>query len=279
MSADLSLSSQSHLAFMSEIMADHLNDAQQQDRHDVAQVEEGDDLKQADRKKGRKIVSGVQQSKGSMLQRQSADKASVRSFHWERNAKGEFEMATDMPEPFITSINKSQSARHMLRVMGMKVDVSDKVNTYKETYMKQFIQSRSPNFFLSRFSMLKCGFTGQILSLLGVTSIELQKLQKQALGAAREENLKLMSENVYNIELCELVYGRTNQAKQSLRILQEMERQLVDQMRLLGKDNYWTKLRLLEERMYQCKRIKEEFLKEASILRYQLDHLDQGIES
>ena len=48
---------------------------------------------------------------------------------------------------------------------------------------------------------------------------------------------------------------------------------------LLGKDNYWTKLRLLEERMYQCKRIKEEFLKESSILQYQLDHVDQEIAS
>ena len=40
--------------------------------------------------------------------------------------------------------------------------------------MQQFIQSRSPNFFVSKFAQLKCGFTSQILSLLGIASGEIR---------------------------------------------------------------------------------------------------------
>lgn len=277
MSIEASFSGQNQLAMMNEAMIEQMQQTHANAKDDVEHIDTSKELESTELKKGEKAVGSIQQSKSSQLNSHTKDKVSLRSFNWERNENGEFNVVTEEPEFFKTAINTGRTTRHTLRVMGVKVDVSNKANEYKQNYMEQFIQSRSPNFFLSRFAQLKCGFTSQILSLLGVTTQEIQKLQKEALKSAREENQKLMKENIYNIELCELIYGRTPKAKKSLELLQEMEKQLIEQMSLLGKTEFWTKLRLLEERKQQCLKIKEEFLKERSIIQYKLNHVNQEL--
>lgn len=279
MSLDLSMARQSHIPVVNEGLIEQMQENLREDQDDINRMDIENEIETKEDKKGTRVTKNANASAGNLAQ--AKDKVILRSkaFSWERNEKGKFDLVTPEPEPFQSAINTAKTSRQMLRVMGIKIDVSNKMNQFKQNYMQQFIQSRSPNFFVARFSQLKCGFTSQILSLLGMASSEIRKLQKEALKSAREENKKLMSENIYNIELCELVYGRTPKAKKSLELLQEMERQLIEQMTLLGKASFYTKTRLLEERKYQCEKIKEEFLKERSVIQYKLSHIDQEFAS
>jgi hypothetical protein len=88
----------------------------------------------------------------------------------------------------VTSVKAPLSNR---AILGMKIDFEEKSFTLKDLYMKAFIQSKSHNLIVAKLNGLKCAATGFLLSLLGSTSEELRKLQKKALGMAREENMRL----------------------------------------------------------------------------------------
>jgi hypothetical protein len=160
----------------------------------------------------------------------------------------------------------------ILRVLGIKINMTSKVSELKESLLRNTVQARSHNFFLAKFAQFKVGIIGQLLSVLGVSQEELQKLQKKALGAAVDENMRLMGENVYNLELTELVYGKSKKVRRSLAMYAEIQTQLMLQMKALGRPGYWTKVRLLEERIMQCKKIKQEFVLERNNLVYQYEY-------
>jgi hypothetical protein len=163
----------------------------------------------------------------------------------------------------------------ILKFLGFKIDMTSRMSDLVESFMRNTVQSRSHNFFLGKYAQFKVGVLGQLLSALGLTSEELHKLQKKALEGSIDENIKLMGENLYNLELTELVHGKKRKVRRSLAMFQEVEQQLIMQMRLLGNKGWWTPARLLEERIKQCKRIKEEFNRERAALLYQYEYIKQ----
>ncbi|MFT5171326.1 MAG: hypothetical protein ACI9BD_001101 [Candidatus Marinamargulisbacteria bacterium] len=157
-----------------------------------------------------------------------------------------------------------------------KINFAERVPELKQAYAEIMIQSKSHNFFVSKFAQFKVGVIGEILSWVGVPADELKKLKNKALDDAAKENIDLMGENLYNMELAEMTHGRTRRTKKVLSMFREIEAQLMQQMALFGKAGYWSKIRLMEERIKQLKRIKDEFIKEKDQLNYQFDFLVQS---
>lgn len=193
------------------------------------------------------------------------DKAEVRSFKWSDTQ----DAIVDTPDSMNTSVDLKNDGIGILRRLGYKIDFQDKVLQLKETYMQNIIQSKSHNVFLARFAEFKVGVIGQLLAVMGVAIEELKILKKEALQKAIEENKSLMAENQYNIELVMLIYGNQRRVKKSLNRFYELERQLKLQMKLLGESDYWNDVQLLQVKMEQVQRIKEEFLEERKTLAYE----------
>jgi hypothetical protein len=200
----------------------------------------------------------------SRWMRFAQDQVEIQNFRWERDSRGEFELKPNEKPPIITNVD--------LKV-AQKIDISSRLQNLKESYMHNMVQSRSSNFFLSRYAQFKMGFLGQLLTSLGVGNAELGQLQRKALDGAIQENVDMMAENIYNQEVAELVYGKNRKMRRTMAMFREIQMQLLKQMNLLGKEGYWTKARLLEEKIRQCKKIEEEFLKERDALKYQFDVL------
>ncbi len=206
------------------------------------------------------------------------DKVQLSSTVWKKNKSGEDELHTDSAKPpLMSSLNLKEDGITILRSLGHKIDFESRSTQLKQSFMNSVVQARSHNYFLSKYAQFKVGVFGQLLSMLGVTQEEISQLQRKALADGAKENESLMSENIYNLELTELLYGNSKKVKKSLKMYQEVTRQLSIQMTALGKPNYWNKAKLLEERVKQCKRIKDEFEREKEQLNYQLEYFRQEI--
>ena len=204
------------------------------------------------------------------------DKVDIRSISWEKDKKGNFELKTQLSPTVSTSIDLKNDGSRILRLLGHKIDLSSQVDQLKENYMQNIVQSRTANFFLAKFAQFKVGINVQLLSWLGILPQELEILKKKALEGAVVETEGLLVENIYNMELSEIIYGNTKKVKRTIAQLKEIEKQLMGKVGFLGKRDYWNKVRLLEERIRQCKKIEEEFLKERGQLHYQQDYMRQA---
>ena len=163
----------------------------------------------------------------------------------------------------------TKNAENWIQHLAHKIDFKNRKPELKELFRYNIIQSKSHNYYLSKFSKFKVGVVGQILSWLGMSVNELNELKGQALNEAFEENIESMAENLYNTELALLIYGDTRKSKRSLKLYQEVQTQLIQRMENLGRRGYWSKERMLEERKRQVQKIKEEFIKEKSDLTYE----------
>ena len=105
---------------------------------------------------------------------------------------------------------------------------------------------------------------------------ELKKLKKQAFKEVFDENCLEMLENIYNIELVEIVQGKKRKTKRSLKLFYELQTKLIRTMNNIGRVGYWSKSRLLEARIGQCKRIKEELSADKNHSLYLLKYYGQG---
>lgn len=200
------------------------------------------------------------------------DKVEIRSTSWDKNKKGEFELKASLSDTFVTSIDLKNDGAAILRSAGQKIDYSSRITQLKQSFMQNVVQSRTGNFFLSKYAQFKVGVTGQLLTWLGLTPQEIEKLSKKALEGAIAENEKLMGENIYNIEITDILYGKSKKVKRSMAMLTQIEQQLTKQMALLGKPDFWNKARIAEEHFKQCKKIEEEFQQERNLLAYQLEY-------
>lgn len=198
-----------------------------------------------------------------------------RGFQWEADVDGESQLSAIGDAPLITTTDLKNDGRRILRLMGQTIDFSSRLPRLKENYMQTVLQSRTHNMFLSKYAQLKLGLMGQLLSVLGISSEELKILQNQAIQAGIEENIRLVAENVYNMELIELIYGRTRKSRKPMARFQESQRQLIANMALLGKVDYWNPIQMREEQARQCARIVDEFKRELSALNYQLTYFHQ----
>lgn len=167
------------------------------------------------------------------------------------------------------------NGQEIIRHLSYKIDFSARKDEFKEMFKFNLQQSRSDNMFVSRFSQFKVGVVGQILTGIGVPIEELKKLKKQAFREVFEENCMEMTENIYNIELLEIVQGRRRRNKKTLNMFRNLQAQLIRNMNNIGRVGYWSKSRLLEEKLKQCKRIREEFVQEQQHLTYLLSYYGQ----
>lgn len=163
------------------------------------------------------------------------------------------------------------NGERVLRYLGHKIDFQNKIPDLKVLLKESIIQARSHNFFLSQFAKFKVGVIGQILSALNIPISELKKLKQEAIKDAFDENIELMGENLYNRELSELL-GHSRRKRKMAKIYTQVQTQLLTQMNNLGRVGYWSKTRLLEEKIKQLHRIHDEFQKEMNDLEYLLEY-------
>jgi hypothetical protein len=219
-----------------------------------------------------KAVEGSLKAKDIHQRLKFQDAVQIQSMVWEKDSEGDFKLK-EKPAPVFSAVDMTHSRPDKLRAVGYKIDYSDRLSTLKQSLMQNVVQSRSGNFFLSAYAKFKVGVLVQMLSVLGVAPEELGQLQKQALADAIQENIALMEENMYTSELARLVQGSSKKkSKKAMAMFQEVETQLVAQMSRLGRSDYWTELRLAEERLHQDERIYAEFKKEHRDLSYQLNY-------
>jgi C4-dicarboxylate-specific signal transduction histidine kinase len=174
----------------------------------------------------------------------------------------------------LTSVRKTDSnaaASMVAHKLGYNISLDQKKDVLIEKYLKNFIQAKSHNYIVSKFAQLKSSFLAQLLSNIGVTIPELQKMQKKALQGATDENELLFEENEYNAEMICALGGSGKKLKKELQIMDEIRTQLMTQMTNLGKPDYYNDERQLLMKIKVCKRIYDEFKKEKDLLEYERD--------
>lgn len=157
-----------------------------------------------------------------------------------------------------------------LRIIGHKINLRAQVESLKESFVKNYIQTKSHNLILAKFAEFKISILGWLLSVLGVSSLELQRLQKKAIEGALRENKLLFEENEYNAELISIIGGNTRQAKGQLRVVAELRKQIIAQCERMGLKEYFTDEFITEIRLKQCRSIMTRFKEEEIKLEYQL---------
>lgn len=161
-------------------------------------------------------------------------------------------------------------------IMGQKIDVKDKVEQLMDSYSKSVIQSTSHNLIMAKLYGLKMASLAYVLSLIGVPPEELKKLKKQAIEDAISENVALFEENVYNMELLEILGGSNfSRMKAERGILEEIQKQILTQASRLGIDDYYTKEKILEMRIKVSKDILMKFREEEMNIQYELDYYSE----
>jgi hypothetical protein len=161
------------------------------------------------------------------------------------------------------------AAPRLLSVFGQKIDLAARIHGLQESYLKNYGQTRSHNLMVARFAEFKAAALGALLSVLGCSQEELQKLQKKAVSDAAGQNKILFAENEYNGELLSLVGGSKKRLKTQNKVLGEIRNQLLIQAENLGLGGHYTRERILEIRLEQCVRILEKFREEKENLEYQ----------
>ena len=199
-----------------------------------------------------------------------------KSMTWQKDETNRLSVDMGTKDAFYTDINLKTGTQKTFQKAGVKIDYSEKVEKLKESYMKYIIQSTNNNYLLSKFAQFKVGLTGMLLAQCGIPVEILKKLKSEAYEKAAEENIQLMSENIYNMEAIQIVKGNRRDSRRTLRIFRRIEIQLMVQMQRIGKPDYWTKAKLLEERITQCQKIVNEFNEEKNNLTYRCQYL--GVE-
>lgn len=205
------------------------------------------------------------------------DKVDLKSIQWGSGKNKDTLQATRQATPVLSSIDLKHDGSAILRILGKKIDLTSQANQLRQQYMSSIVQGKSHNFFFSKFGQFKIGVFGQLLTALGSSPSELELLRRKAIGNAVEENKNLMADNIYNIELNDLLYGKSKKNRRLMAKLLEIQRQLITQMNNYTEANYWNPITLTEEQLSQCKKIQEEFSQERSALKYQVDFYRQSI--
>jgi len=172
----------------------------------------------------------------------------------------------------IRKFDKTVSSTIIAHKLGYKIGLSEKKDILIDKYIKNFLQAKSHNYIVAKFAQLKSAFLMQLLSNIGVTVPELQKLQKKAIKDAREENELLFEENEYNSEMLCVIGGSGKRLKRELQIMDEIRTQLTTQMNKLDAPDYYSEERMINIRIKACKKIRDEFQKEKDFLDYERNY-------
>ncbi len=127
----------------------------------------------------------------------------------------------------------------LVTFLGYKIDLSTQTAALMDKYAKVYIEARSHNPLLAKFAEIKCGMLQALLSLLGISTEELQAIQKKAVKGSLEENQLLFEQNEYNLEMMEL-FGGSKKDKGRKMILLEIREQIKKTTQGLGCDTIVT---------------------------------------
>tara|TARA_B100000586_G_scaffold150630_1_gene109386 strand:- start:327 stop:1262 length:936 start_codon:yes stop_codon:yes gene_type:complete len=173
--------------------------------------------------------------------------------------------------------SKKKIVEMVIKNIAYRIDFKNRIPELKELFRYNIIQSKSHNYYLSKFSEFKVGVVGQVLSWIGVPISELKEIRNESLNEAFKENIVAVAENVYHTELALLIHGKTRKSRRMLRVYSEEMRHLIQQMDNLGRCGYWSKVKMLEMRFEQSQKIKDEFIKEKLDLEYEIDYRTQEV--
>jgi hypothetical protein len=170
----------------------------------------------------------------------------------------------------VATHEESVSAPRVFSFLGYKIDVQSKIEVFQQAYIKNYQLGRSHNLMVARFAEFKVAFLGHLLSLLGVSSKDIEKLQKKAIASSVYENKILFAENEYNAELLAIVGGGSSKKMRAQkRAIQEIRKQLVLHAERLGMEDYYNRERVIDIQMEQCRKIYDKFCEEKMNLEYQ----------
>lgn len=217
------------------------------------------------------------------INEQNRESTSTASVEWLKieSEDGELKL-TAVPNTYqvdVTSVSirpDQVAAPRTVNFFGFKIDISQKLDEFKESYVKNYALSKSHNLMVARFAQLKVACLGQLLSVLGCATDEIRQLQKKAMGEAIRQNKALFDENEYNGELLAIVGGGPKQVRQQQRVIGEIRKQLIAQANNLGLPDYYTRERVVQTQITQCQKILQKFQEEKLNLQYQLSYMGEN---
>jgi hypothetical protein len=189
-------------------------------------------------------------------------------FKWDHDQQSDL---TIIPEEknitFRSTYNTGSTSQHMLAILGYKIDLSTQVDQFKQKLQKFFIESKSHNPLVGKFSQLKFGITMAILGFLGVDPNTLETLKKEALKKAITDNIDCFEQNEYNIELL-TIFSNKKKDKGRIKVLTALRNQLITQMSHYDNPDFYTKDTITFIKTTQIKKILLDLLQEHQNLEY-----------
>lgn len=190
-------------------------------------------------------------------------------FKWEKdNDDKKFHIIPSEKSITYKSLYSLESkSSHMLSMLGYKIDVSQQVDQFKQKLQKFFIESKSHNALIGKFSELKFGIVSALLSLLGVEPNTIDSLKKEALKKAIQDNIDNFSQNEYNIELI-TIFKKNKKDDARVKILKKLRQQLIKQMNQYDQPDYYTKSMIYAIKKEQVNKVLGDLLEEKQNLMY-----------
>lgn len=184
--------------------------------------------------------------------------------------------ADELQQPKDDLTDHTYNALEISKRLSYKIDFGSKKEELKEMYRFNIQESASDNVFTGRFARFKLGVIGQILTLSGVSISELNQLKQASLTQLFDRNIADMQDNIQNSELLAILKGTTKKTRRRFAVFNKIQATLIKQMNNMGRVGFWSKSRLLEEKITQCQKIKQDFTNEKQHLQYLLAYADQN---
>jgi hypothetical protein len=165
------------------------------------------------------------------------------------------------------TFSKTSTSNHLLSFFGYKIDISSQIDQVKHKMQRFFIESKSHNALIGKFSELKFAMMATLLSTLGVSPSEIEILKKESLKTAIKNNIQSFEKNEYNSELL-TVFSSTTTDKGRIKIFSELRNQLIKQMKNYGAPDYYTNNKINTIKIDQIKKILGDLLEEDQSLKY-----------
>ena len=190
-------------------------------------------------------------------------------FNWEKaDDKEKFHIIpTEKTVSFSSLYDVKSTSNQLLSLFGYKIDITQQVDQFKQKMQKFFVESKSHNAMIGKFSELKFGIVAAMLSLLGVKPEEIDTLKKEALKKAIQDNIESFEQNEYNAELI-TVFTKSTKDKGRLKILTQLRKQLIKQMKNYGQPDFYNKDRIYTIKKDQIKKILTDLLEEKQNLMF-----------
>jgi hypothetical protein len=160
-------------------------------------------------------------------------------FKWNNDTEDLHIIPEEKKSSVVTPFKTRTSSSQVLALFGYKIDITSQVDQFKQRLQTFFIESKSHNPLVGRFSELKFGMTMAILGFLGVDGNTLEALKKEALKKAIADNIECFEQNEYNIELLTVFCNKKSDIGR-IKILSKLRDQLIKQMDNYGNEGFYS---------------------------------------